>query len=124
MVECLGSSLVLKRQTRVGPQNANPESEPALCAPHLGVSHIHASGVQSVLYLLCIVDLQEVIATKLDIRQLLVVLKKVDGEGHLAGCAGCCGDRASLPGSTGTWSQHLRSHSGFNTEPVLVRSNL
>lgn len=43
------------------------------------------------LYLLCIVDLQEVITTKLHICQLLVVFKKVDGEGHLAGCAGCCG---------------------------------
>ena len=59
--------------------------------PHLGVGHIHASGIQPVLYLLCVVYLQEVIPTKLHVGQLLVVLKEVNGEGHLAGGAGCCG---------------------------------
>lgn len=107
MEEHLGSSLVPKDRHELfnknGHKSANPESESALCAPHLGVSHVHASGVQPVLYLLCIVDLQEVITTKFHVCQLLVVLKEVDGEGHLAGCAGSCGDRIRLPEFTGVW---------------------
>lgn len=45
------------------------------------------------LYLLRVVDLQEVVPAKLHIRQLLVVFKKVNGEGHLARCAGCCAEQ-------------------------------
>lgn len=63
---------------------------PVQCHSHLGVGHIHAGGIQPVFYLLCIIDLQEVITTKLHICQLLVVFKKVNGESHLARCAGCC----------------------------------
>ena len=69
---------------------------PAGRGPHLGVGHVHASGIQPVLYLLCIVDLQEVLTTKLHICQLLVVLKEVYGEGHLAGRAGRCGEQHQI----------------------------
>lgn len=68
--------------------------------PHLGVGHIHASGIQPVLYLLRVVHLQEVIPTELHVAQLLVVLEEVDGEGHLAGGAGCCGGQCRGPEST------------------------
>lgn len=70
-----------------------PGTAPTQRSPHLGVGHVHAGGVQPVLYLLRIVHLQEIIPTKLHIRQLLVVLKEVDGECHLARCAGCCGEQ-------------------------------
>lgn len=82
---------------------------------HLGVSHIHASGVQSMLDLLSIVDLQEVVASKLDICQLLVVLKEVDGEVHLGGGAGCWVEENT---SWETWPpmanvRRLQKHLGF-----------
>lgn len=71
MCKALGSTLQLRRQAQLVQhhcsQECHPQSEPAPSAAHLGVSHIHASGVQPVLYLLCIVDLQEVITTKLHI---------------------------------------------------------
>lgn len=56
---------------------------------YLCVGHIHASGIESVLYLLSIVNLQQVIASKLHICELLVVFKEVNREVHLAGCASC-----------------------------------
>lgn len=82
------------------------EMSPAWRSPHLGVGHIHASGIQPVLYLLCIVDLQEIITTKLHICQLLVVLKEVNGEGHLARCAGCCGEQHRIAESISECSLH------------------
>lgn len=92
---------------------------PAWPSPHLGVGHIHASGIQPVLYLLCIVDLQKVITTKLHICQLLVVFKEVNGEGHLAGCAGCCGEQHRLPESTDKCRlAHLCAHSIGRTLPA------
>lgn len=42
------------------------------------------------LYLLSIVNLQQVIASKLHICELLVVFEEVNREVHLAGCASCC----------------------------------
>lgn len=98
---------------------------PAGRSPHLGVGHIHASGIQPVLYLLCIVDLQEVITTKLHICQLLVVLKEVDGEGHLAGRARCCGEQHQIAGEhrgarplpPPTHSQRSPHSRAFSTDP-------
>lgn len=59
------------------------------CPTHLCVGHVHARGIEPVLYLLGIVHLQQVIASKLHVCELLVVLKEVNGEVHLAGCASC-----------------------------------
>jgi len=59
------------------------------CPIYLCVGHIHASGIEPVLYLLSIVNLQQVIASKLHICELLVVFKEVNREVHLAGCASC-----------------------------------
>lgn len=41
------------------------------------------------LYLLSVVNLQQVVASELHIRELLVVFKEVNGEVHLAGRASC-----------------------------------
>lgn len=57
------------------------------CA-YLCVGHIHPSGVEPVFDLLSVVDLQQVIATKLHLCQLLVVFKEVHREGHLTGGPG------------------------------------
>lgn len=64
-------------------------TEPPDCPAHLCVGHVHARGIEPVLYLLGIVHLQQVIASELHICELLVVLKEVNGEVHLAGCASC-----------------------------------
>lgn len=55
---------------------------------YLGVGYIHPSGVEPVFDLLAIVNLQQVIAPKLHVCQLLIVLKEVDGESHEAGSPG------------------------------------
>lgn len=74
-------------------ESSTLEMNPAQGRPHLGVGHIHASGIQPVFYLLCIVDLQEVITTELHVCQLLVMFKEVNRESHLARWAGCCGNQ-------------------------------
>lgn len=56
---------------------------------YLRVGHIHASGIESVLYLLNVVNLEQVIASKLHVCELLVVFEEVNREVHLAGCASC-----------------------------------
>lgn len=55
---------------------------------YLCVGHIHPCRVESVFDLLPIVDLQQVIAPKLHLCQLLVVFKEVHWEGHLTGGPG------------------------------------
>lgn len=54
-----------------------------LKSPYLCVGHIHPSGIKPVFDLLSIVDLEQVIASKLHLCQLLVVLKEVYWECHL-----------------------------------------
>lgn len=56
---------------------------------YLCVGHIHASGIEPVLYLLSVVNLQQVVASELYISELLVMFKEVNGEVHLAACASC-----------------------------------
>lgn len=77
---------MLSIQTITSPRS--PTESPN-CPIYLSVGHIHASGIEPVLYLLSIVNLQQVIASKLDICELLVVFKEVNREVHLAGCASC-----------------------------------
>lgn len=59
-----------------------------LKCPYLCVGDIHPSRVEPVFDLLSIVNLQQVIAPKLHLRQLLVVLKEVHWECDLTGCSG------------------------------------
>lgn len=104
---------------------APPGTEPSRGSPHLGVGHIHAGGIQPVLYLLCIIDLQEVITTKLHICQLLVVFKEVNGEGHLARRARCCGEQHQIAESVGKWGRYHRcAHAtGKDAFPLSPRAH-
>lgn len=60
---------------------------PQLCS-YLRVGHVHPCGVEPVFDLLPVVNLQQVVASKLHLGQLLVVLKEIHGEGELAGGPG------------------------------------
>lgn len=79
------------------PAGSQGASSPSLtpARSYLGVGHVHAGGVETVLDLLGIVDLQEVVAPKLHVCQLLVVFKEVDGEVHLGGAARGWRERAA-----------------------------
>ena len=77
---------MLSTQTIMSPRSP---TESLNCLIYLCVGHIHASGIEPVLYLLGIVNLQQVIASKLHICELLVVFKEVNREVHLAGCTSC-----------------------------------
>lgn len=59
-----------------------------LKCPYLCVGNIHPSGVEPVFDLLSIVDLQQIIASKLNLCHLLVVFKEVHWECHLTRSSG------------------------------------
>lgn len=57
---------------------------------YLGVGHIHPRGVEAVFDLLPVIDLQQVIASKLHFCELLIVFEEIHRKCHLAGCACSC----------------------------------
>lgn len=78
---------ILKKEHKISYDLGNIKSFNRKC-PYLGVCHIHPSGIEPVFDLLSIVDLQQIIAPKLHLRQLLVVFKEVHWECYLTGGPG------------------------------------